>query len=407
MQKGSSVKKFSIPVAIIALAVVAFFLLPDKKGEPQASAAPEAAPLPQVGVVALKPQEVKITQELNGRVTPYLIAEVRPQVNGIIQNRKFEEGADVTKDMELYQIDPAMYDAELNQANANLAKAEANLNLAKIKLQRYEQLISARAVNQQEYDEVAAGNQQAEAEVGIAKAQVRLAQINVDYAKVTSPISGRIGKSNVTQGALVTASQAEPLAVVQQLDPIYVDVNQPISWMMNLKDDMQAGILQNTGESHAEVRLMLSNGQVYSEIGKLLFADITVDRTTGSISLRAEFPNPNHVLLPGMYVTALLDVAEKQDAITVPQRSLMRELDGSAYVFVVDDSGEVEKRPVTVIRSVDDKWLIGSGLDGSENVVIDGIQRIRFMPGAPAPRVQPIAVDLAVSVKPNRARNMN
>lgn len=367
--------------------------LKDKlKGAPAMTAAGPA--LPEVGVAVLKPEEIIITQELNGRVTPFLIAEVRPQVNGIVLSRQFDEGSDVEKDMQLYQIDPSMYEAELNRAMAALAKAKANVAVAAAKLARYKRLIEAKAVNQQEYDEVEAASKQAEADVGIAEADVRVARINVEYAKVLSPIDGRIGKSSVTQGALVTASQAAPLAVVQQLDPIYVDVTQPISWMMNLRSDMQAGILQNTGESYAEMRVMLGNGEVYELPGKLLFADVTVDQTTGSISLRAEFPNPKHVLLPGMYVRALLDVAQKEGAITVPQRALIRNPDGSAYVLVVREDGTVARQNVTTIRTIDDKWLIGEGLKGNEQVVIDGIQRIRFVPGQPAPKVKPVIVDL-------------
>ncbi len=390
-------KRVVIVLLLAAIAGVAYYRygIPNAPTQAADTAKPAAeAPLPEVGVVTLVPEEAIITQELNGRVTPYLIAEVRPQVHGIVLKRLFDEGADVEEDEPLYQIDPSRYDAEYNRALAALAKARANVSLAEAKLARYDRLIAAKAVNQQEFDEVEAASQQARAEVIIAEAEVRIAKINLDYAKVLSPIKGRIGKSNVTQGALVTASQTEPLAVVQQLDPIYVDVTQPISWMMNLKEDMQAGLLQNTGESHAEMRLLLDNGTVYNQRGKLLFADITVDQTTGSISLRAEFPNPNHTLLPGMYVVALLDVAQKQDAITIPQRTLMREADGSAFVMVVGPDGTVEKRKVTTVRTIGDKWLIGDGLKGGEQLVVDGIQRIHFVPDAPPPRVKPVPVKL-------------
>ncbi len=385
-------KKLVLIICIAAIIVVAALYFFNRSG-PEQPTGPVQPARPEVGVVTLQPEEVVITQELNGRVTPYLIAEVRPQVNGIILRRLFEEGSDVSKDQPLYQIDPAMYEAEYNRAVASLAKARANATLADAKFARYERLIDARAVNQQEYDEVAAASNQARADIGIAEAEVRLARINLDYAKVVSPIQGRIGKSNVTQGALVTASQSEPLAVVQQLDPIYVDVTQPVSWMLNLKEDMQAGFLENTGESHAEMRLLLDNGQIYEHRGKLLFADVTVDQTTGTISVRAEFPNPNHLLLPGMYVVALLDVAQKEGAIVVPQPALMREQDGSPYVYVVDENNTVEKRYVTIMRSVGNRWLISEGLNGSERLVVDGIQRIRFVPGAGAPQVTPVPTD--------------
>lgn len=382
-------KKVLISLLALAVAVAAFVLTSSPKAESQDPAANMTAPLPVVRVITIQPEEVTITQELNGRVTPFVIAEVRPQVNGIILERMFDEGSDVTRDMQLYQIDPAMYEAELMRAEATVAKARANVDVAEARLARYERLIEAKAVNKQEYDEVEATTLQARAEVGIAESEVRLARINVEYAKVRSPISGRIGKSSVTQGALVTASQVDPLAVVQQLDPIYVDVTQPISWMLNLKAEMQAGILQNTGESHAEMQVMLDDGEIYGQRGKLLFADVTVDQTTGSISLRAEFPNPNHLLLPGMFVRALFDVAQKNDAITVPQRAAMRDADGSLFVMVVNGDNSVERRKVKAVRSYEDKWLLESGLTVGEKVIIEGGQRLRFVPGQEAPKVNP------------------
>ena len=383
-------KKIYIPVLITAVAVAGFVLSATPTGESQEPVATVSAPLPEVRVVTIQPEEVTITQELNGRVTPFLIAEVRPQVNGIILKRLFDEGSDVKQDMQLYQIDPAMYEAELKRAEATLARARANVDVAEAKLARYDRLLEAKAVNKQEYDEVEATTLQARADIGIAESEVRLAGINVEYAKVRAPISGRIGKSSVTQGALVTASQADPLAVVQQLDPIYVDVSQPISWMLNLKDDMQAGILQNTGESYAEMRVVLDNGEVYKSRGKLLFADVTVDQTTGSISLRAEFPNPHHILLPGMFVKALLDVAQKNDAITIPQRAAAREADGSLIALVVGKDGAVERRKIHAVRSIGDKWLIDEGLRPGEMVIVEGGSRIRFVPGQDAPKVNPV-----------------
>ncbi len=359
-----------------------------------AHAAEGGMPDPVVGVVPIAPGEVVITQELNGRVTPFLIAEVRPQVNGIILDRLFEEGSDVRADQQLYQIDPAMYEATLASAQATLAKALANVDVTDAKLARYNRLVRANAVNQQEYDEVEAASKQAQAEVGYAEAQVRIAQINVDYAKVLSPISGRIGKSSVTRGALVNANQAAPLAVVQQLDPIYVDVAQPVSSLGNFrKIGGGAAALENTGESHAEMRLVLDDGTVYSETGRVLFADVTVDQTTGSISLRAEFPNPRHVLLPGMYVSALLDVDRIPDAITIPQRALMRDPDGSAFVYAVSPDNTVAKRPVAAPRTVGEAWLVAEGLAAGDRIVVDGVQRIRIVPGAPAPKVNPVPAD--------------
>ena len=268
------------------------------------------------------------------------------------------------------------------------------MTVAEAKLARYRPLIEAKAVNQQEYDEVEAASKQATADVGIAEAEVRLARINVEYAKVRSPIDGRIGKSSVTQGSLVTASQVEPLAVVQQLDPIYVDVAQPVAWAMDFnRNNPGAGVLRNTGESHAVVRLTLDNNQPYDEPGKLLFADVTVDQSTGTISLRAEFPNPKHILLPGMYVTATLDVVRKKDAIVVPQRALLRSLEGAPYVLLVGADGRVERREVTVLRALGSGWLIGDGLSAGDRVVVDGFHFIRFQPDGPAPAVSPVEAE--------------
>lgn len=386
-------KKQFLAMAFAAFAAGGLFLAHTSPAVAQ-EAAKEEAPLPVVGVTVIKTQPVTLTQELNGRVVPYLIAEVRPQVNGIILRRLFEEGSDVEQDMPLYQIDPAMYEAQLAQAEAELAKAYANADVAEAKLSRYEKLVGARAVNEQEYDEVDAAAKQAHAQVGIAEAMVRVARINVDYAKVLSPISGRIGKSAVTQGALVTASQATPLTTVQQLDPIYVDVTQPVSVLMELLDQRQnASFLENTGESHAIMRVTLDNDYEYEHEGNLLFADVTVDQTTGSISLRAEFPNPDHTLLPGMYVQAHLDIAKIDNAITVPQKALFREPTGQPYVMVVNTANEVEKRPVETVRTVGDNWLLKSGLKEGERVMVDGTQRVRFVPGAPAPKVNPIDMD--------------
>ncbi|MCC8179962.1 MAG: efflux RND transporter periplasmic adaptor subunit [Planctomycetes bacterium] len=385
-------KKFAAAAAVAAVvAVLALVYAP--KGESGDSGPEMQAAYTEVGVISLKTEDVTITQELNGRVTPFLLAEVRPQVNGIILNRMFDEGSDVEKDMPLYQIDPAIYEAEYNRAMANLNKARANVEVAVAKLARYDRLIEARAVNQQEYDEVEAASRQAEAEVGIAEAEARLAKINLDYATVKSPISGRIGKSWVTQGALVTASQADPLAIVQQLDPVYVDVSQPINWLLMVKRGLDPAVLENTGESHAVVNLLLDTGDRYEHEGHLLFADVTVDQTTGSISIRAEFPNPNHDLLPGMYVRAVIDVAQIKNAVTVPQIALIRNAAGEAFVYVVRDDNSVERRKVNPLRTIDDRWIIGDGLSGDERIVVEGLQRVMFMPNDPNPKINPVAVD--------------
>lgn len=353
-----------------------------------AAAAEAAANAPEVRGVVLKPENIRITTQLNGRAAAYVVAEVRPQVDGIILKRLFEEGATVQADMPLYQIDPAMYEAQLASARASLAKVQAGVEVADAKERRYRELVKSGAVNQQDYDEVHAAWMEAKADVGLAEAQLKVAQINLGYTKVHSPITGVIGLSNVTQGALVTASQATPLATVQQLDPIYVNVMQSTAGLRTLKQALDKGLLQNTGEGHAPIRLLLEDGTPYPHEGEILFSDVTVDESTGSIILRAKFPNPEFDLLPGIYVKAVIDAAEKRDAIAVPQQSLVRNPDGTAVVYVVGDDGTVERRPVTVMRALADRWLIADGLSGGERVVVEGIQRIRFAPGAPAPKVK-------------------
>lgn len=354
---------------------------------------PAAQNLPEVGVVTLKASTVKITTELNGRAAAYLVAEVRPQVNGIIQKRLFTEGSNVEANIPLYQIDPAMYEAQLLAAQADLAKASANVDVAGAKEKRYKELVESKAVSQQDYDDVNAAYKQAQAEVGIAEAQVRIAQINLDYTKVLSPISGRIGKSGVTQGALVTANQANALATIQQLDPIYVDVSQSTAGLLLLKRALDKGLLENTGEGHGTVELILENGDHYNHEGKILFSEVTVDQSTGSVSLRAEFPNPNWDLLPGMYVKALVSFAQKKNAITVPQAALMRNPDGSAMVYVVGADGTVERRNVVTLQALKDRWLLDKGLNDGEKIIVEGLQRVIFVPGSPAPKVKPVDMD--------------
>lgn len=350
------------------------------------------APLPEVGVAMLKAESVPITAELNGRAVASVIAEVRPQVNGIIQKRLFDEGSNVEAGVQLYQIDPAMYEAQLVSAQAELAKAQANVDVTKAKKDRYDDLIEQKAVSHQDYDEVFAAWKQAEAEIGIAEAKVKIAQINVDYTKVLSPIAGRIGKSGVTQGALVTANQVDPLATIHHLDPIYVDISQSSVGLLRLKAVTHQGKLSNTGESHGAVRLVLEDGTPYPHEGKILFSEVTVDQSTGTVSLRAEFPNPNWVLLPGMYLKATIDVGRIDGAVTVPQQALMRNADGSAMVYVVQGDGTVERRTVKTSRAVKDKWLIDEGLRDGEQVIVEGIQRVRFVAGSPDPKVNPVEI---------------
>ncbi len=346
--------------------------------------------VPEVVVKTMKMEKMTFTAQMNGRVAAFLIAEVRPQVDGIILKRLFEEGSDVKAGQPLYQIDPAKYEAQLERSKAGLTKTQASAELAKVKAARYEELLKAKAVSREDYDETSAAWKEAAAEVTVSEAEVKIAQINMDYTNVFAPISGRIGKSSVTMGALVTASQSQALATIQQLDPVYVDVTQSTLGLRALKRAIAEGTLKNNGKGYADVHLVLEDGQPYSHPGKILFADVTVDQTTGSISIRAEFPNPNHDLLPGMYAKALIDVAEKEQAISVPQQALTRNAAGEASVLVVAADGTVERRKVTTLRAIGDNYLIGTGLAAGEKVVVEGSQRIRFLPDAPPPKVKTI-----------------
>lgn len=330
-----------------------------------------------MGVIAVNTQPVTLTTELPGRTVPYLIAEVRPQVGGIIQERTFREGADVKAGETLYRIDSAMFKASYDNYVATLGKAKANLRTQRLKAERYKELVTIKAVSQQEYDDADAALAQAAAEVNAAKANVESGRITLAYSRVTAPISGRISKSTVTPGALVTASQTTALTTIQQLDPIYVDVTQPSASLLRLKQSMARGDLEKSGESAAKVRLLLEDGSHYAREGRLEFSDVTVDQNTGSITLRAVFPNPQGDLLPGMYVRAVLQEGTKQNGILVPQQSVSRNSAGKPLVYVVDKDKKIELRAVDIDRAVGDQWLMRSGLQSGDQIVVDGIQRAK------------------------------
>nr|WP_280985122.1 efflux RND transporter periplasmic adaptor subunit [Desulfarculus baarsii] len=342
-------------------------------------------------MITLSHQQVALDSELTGRTTPFLIAEVRPQVGGIINKRLFEEGSDVKAGQALYQIDPATYKATMDSARAALAKAEANLFAAQLKSQRYKDLVAIKAVSQQNYDDAYADLKQAEADVAACKAALETARINLEYTKVTSPISGRIGRSSVTAGALVTASQQASLATVQQLDPIYVDVTQSSSEMLRLKRQLASGQLKRDEHNKAKVRLILEDGVTYPLEGELQFSDVTVDQTTGAVTLRAVFPNPEQELLPGMYVRAILETGVNDRAILVPQRAVARNNKGEATVLVLDEQNRVQTRTLGLGRAVGADWLVNSGLRAGERVIMEGSQKVA--PGAIAKAVafQPAA----------------
>ncbi|MNQ68023.1 Multidrug resistance protein MexA precursor [compost metagenome] len=336
---------------------------------------PPAPGMPVVGVVTVQPQHISITTELPGRTVPFLIADVRPQVGGIVKSRKFREGSDVRAGAVLYQIDSATYQATYENNLAALAKAQASLGTTRLKAERYKELVAIKAVSQQDYDDAAASLQQGEADVAAAKANLETSRINLAYATIDAPISGRIGKSTVTPGALVTASQATALATIQQLDPIYVDVTQSSAAMLQLKQAMARGELQKSGANSARVQLMLEDGSTYPLEGKLEFSDVTVDQNTGAITLRAVFPNPNADLLPGMYVRAVLQEGVKEQALMVPQQAVSRDGAGKPMAYVVDAQNKLQRRALETERAIGDQWLVRSGLKAGDKLVVDGQQR--------------------------------
>ncbi|ELZ6846609.1 multidrug efflux RND transporter periplasmic adaptor subunit AcrA [Salmonella enterica] len=345
--------------------------------------------MPEVGVVTLKTEPLQITTELPGRTVAYRIAEVRPQVSGIILKRNFVEGSDIEAGVSLYQIDPATYQATYGSAKGDLAKAQAAANIAELTVKRYQKLLGTQYISKQEYDQALADAQQATAAVVAAKAAVETARINLAYTKVTSPISGRIGKSSVTEGALVQNGQASALATVQQLDPIYVDVTQSSNDFLRLKQELANGSLkQENGK--AKVDLVTSDGIKFPQSGTLEFSDVTVDQTTGSITLRAIFPNPDHTLLPGMFVRARLQEGTKPAALLVPQQGVTRTPRGDATVLVVGADNKVETRQIVASQAIGDKWLVTDGLKAGDRVVVSGLQKVR--PGAQV-KVQEITAD--------------
>ncbi|MGC8605709.1 MAG: efflux RND transporter periplasmic adaptor subunit, partial [Desulfomonilaceae bacterium] len=313
-----------------------------------------------------------------GRTSAYLVAEIRPQVNGIIQKRLFTEGSDVKAGQVLYQIDPAPFQASLDSAKAALAKSEANRHVVWLTAERSRTLFAKNAVSQQDYDDKEAALKQAEADIEYCKAAVDTSLINLGYTRVTAPISGRIGKSNVTDGALVTAYQSMALATIQELDPIYVDVPQSTTELLRLKRRLEDGRLNRDGANQKKVKLILENGEAYPLEGNFLFRDVTVDPTTGSVVLRLVFPNPEGILLPGMFVRALVEEGINEQAILIPQQAVSRDPKGNPIALVVDAKGEkVQQRMLALDRAIGDKWLVSSGLASGDRVIVEGMQKIR------------------------------
>ncbi|HFZ1024701.1 TPA: efflux RND transporter periplasmic adaptor subunit [Klebsiella aerogenes] len=356
-------------VSLLSSLIISAVLLTgcDNSGNQQAQ--PQA---PQVSVHVVHSEPLSVTTELPGRTSAFRVAEVRPQVSGIILKRNFVEGSDIKAGESLYQIDPATYQAAWNSAKGDEAKAEAAAAIAHLTVKRYVPLLGTQYISQQEYDQAVATARQADADVVAAKAAVENARINLAYTKVTSPIDGRIGKSSVTEGALVTNGQADAMATVQQLDPIYVDVTESSNDFMRLKQES----LQR-GDDSKSVQLIMENGQPYSLNGSLQFSDVTVDESTGSITLRAVFPNPQHTLLPGMFVRARIDEGVNPQAILVPQQGVTRTPRGDATVLIVNAQNQVENREVTAAQAIGDKWLITSGLQNGDKVIVSGLQKVR------------------------------
>jgi len=337
-------------------------------------AAPPPGP-PEVGIVVIKPEKVSLTTELSGRTVPHLIAEVRPQVNGIIKKRLFTEGSDVKAGQVLYQIDPATYQAAFASAKAGQARVEASLVSVRLTEERYRDLVKIKAVSQQDYDNASAALKQVEADLAFAKAAVETARINLAYTSVAAPISGRIGRSTVTDGALVTANQPAALATIQQLDSMYVDVTQSTAELLKLKQNLAIGVMKKS--SSAQVKLLLEDGSAYPVAGTLKFSEVTVDQSTGSVTLRAVFPNPGQSLLPGMFVRGILEEGINENAILIPQRGVTRNPKGEAMVMIVGAEEKVELRPIKVVRTVGDSWLVSDGLKAGDRVILEGLQKAR------------------------------
>ncbi len=342
-------------------------------------------PAPEVGVVMVREQPVVLTTELPGRTSAYLIAEVRPQVSGIIRKRQFDEGSLVKKGDILYQIDPAPFQAAYDSAEASLARASANLPAVRSRAERYRELLADKAVSRQDLDDVDSAFKQAEAEVKYWKAAVEAARINLGYTKVVAPISGRIGKSNMTEGALVTANQPVALATIQQFNPIYVDVPQSTAELLRLKRRVESGNLEQNGKSQKKVKLVLEDGATYPQEGTLQFRDVTVDRSTGSVVLRAVFPNPDDLLLPGMFVRAVMQEGINEKAILIPQHAVSRDPKGNPLALLVGPDGKVLQRQLSIDRAVGNQWLVTSGLASGEKIIVEGMQKVR--PGMPAKAV--------------------
>jgi len=402
--------KHWIPSITAAACILAGMLLTGCKTQ---QAPPQAGPA-EVAILTVKAERVVLTTELPGRINSYLVAEIRPQVSGLLQKRLFEEGTHVREGQILYQIDPAPYQATYDQAKAALALsqseialAEANLPALRSRAERLKGLVAIHAVGQQDYDDAKAALDQAEANLSVRKTAVEVnranmqkASIDLSYTPIKAPISGRIGKSNITVGAMVTAYQATPLAVIQQLDPIYVDVTQASADLLRLRRSLEGGELKQSGSGQRKVRLLLEDGTSYPATGTLQFRDVTVDPTTGSMTLRLVFPNPKQVLLPGMFVRAVVEEGGNEQAVLIPQQAVARDPKGNPIALLVNSAGKVEQRPLTLDRAIEDKWLVTKGLTPGDQLIVEGNQSVRA-----GDTVKTIAFELPAPQHPSSAKS--
>ena len=378
----------------LALAAASAWLLAACTDNAGDSTAAPAAPPPEVGVVELRPQRVELSVTLPGRTTAFAVAEVRPQVTGILQERLFTQGAQVEAGQVLYRIDPRPYRAAVARAEAELVRARAAVTAVRVQERRYAALLKDRAVSQQEYDDVKAQLDQRLADVQAAKAVLESAQIDLDYTSIEAPIGGIIGPTLVTAGALVTANQAEPLARVTRLDPVYVDIQRSASDLRQLRERLERGRMQRTEGGRPRVELLLDDGTVYPHPGELEVQDVTVNPATGSVTLRAVVPNPDGELLPGMYVRARVGEGVRENAILAPQQGVTRDPQGEATALVIDD-GKVVERRLVIGQAIGSFWLVEKGLSAGDRLIVSGLQKIR--PGAP---VRPVSAEI-----PNRPEN--
>ncbi len=354
--------------------------------------AQQSRPVPEVSVFTVQTQKVALTTELPGRTAAFKIAEIRPQVSGIIKERLFREGSVVKEGQLLYSIDPGLFRAAYNSAAASLARAQAHLPATRSRVERYRELLSLKAVSRQALDDAESALNQAEAEVKYWEAAVESARINLRYTSVKAPIPGRTGKSNVTEGALVTANQPTSLVTVQQLDPIYVDIPQSTAKLLDLRRSLETGHLSSDEDHNKTITLLLNDGTAYPLKGALEFQDVTVERSTGTVTLRAVFPNPDNLLLPGMFVRAVVPEGVDNEAILVPQQAVSRDPKGNPLVLLANQEDTVEQRPITVDRAIGNQWLVTSGLSPGDRIIVEGIQNVR--PGSPVRTVPAADTDI-------------